>query len=378
MTKAHKAYEYRIYPTLEQIILINKTIGSSRFIYNRLLEERKNVYIDYKDDKEKLKNYKYQTPASFKEEFPWLKEVDSLALSNAQMNLKQAYSNFFTNPKHFSEPHFKGKHSAKQSYTTNNQKGSIRIIDKNTIRIPILKNLNIKLHRPLPDDVVIKSATIKRTATGKFFISICFEYEEICKAFTYDEDKVIGLDYTSNGLYTDSDGKISDYPRYYRKNEKRLAVAQKKLARRQKDGKNREKQRIKVAKISEKTKNQRKNYLHQNSRKIVNSYCVVVIEDINMKSISQCLKLGKSTLDNGFGMFRRMLEYKLHDQGKRLILVPKNFPSSKLCNVCTTKNIALKLSDRVWTCKECGTTHDRDINAAINIRNKGLELLKEA
>ena len=375
MTLVNRGYKYRIYPNKEQEILIQKTFGCARFIYNKMLENRITTYEKYKENKIELKKQKYRTPASYKGEFPWLKEVDSLALANAQMDLDKAYKNFFRDPK-VGYPKYKSKHKDRKSYTTNNQKGSIRIIDENHIRIPILKDLKIKMHRPIKENSSIKAATISQTPTGKYFISILLEYpEEKTTPINPRQEKVLGLDYSSTSLYIDDMGSESEYPKYYRQAEAKLKKEQRKLSKRKKDSKNKEKQRQKVARLHEKVANQRNDFLHKKSRQIANVYDAVIIEDINMKAISQCLNLGKSTNDNGYGKLKTYLDYKLKEQGKQLIKIDKWYPSSKQCSHCNTINKELTLSQRSWRCSTCGEDLDRDINAAINIKNEGCRIL---
>lgn len=375
MTLVNRGYKYRIYPNKNQEILIQKTFGCVRFIYNKMLENRIETYEKYKDSKTELKKQKNRTPASFKGEYPWLKEVDSLALANAQMDLDKAYNNFFKSPK-VGYPKYKSKHKDRKSYTTNNQRGSIRIIDKSHIRVPILKDIKIKMHRPLKENSSIKSATISQTPTGKYFISILVEYpEEITTPIEPRKESIIGLDYSSTSLYIDDCGEPADYPKYYRQAEEKLKREQRKLSKREKGSKNREKQRQKVAKLHEKVANQRRDFLHKESRQIANAYDAVIVEDIDMKAISQCLNLGKSTSDNGYGKLRIYLEYKLMEEGKQLIKIDKWYPSSKLCNHCKTVNKELTLSQRSWKCSNCGEELDRDINAAINIKNEGYKIL---
>jgi putative transposase len=370
----NKAYKYRIYPNPEQEILINKTFGCVRFVYNKMLANRKEIYEHFKDDKETLKKQKYLLPADLKKEFEWLKEVDSLALANAQINLQTAYKNFFRD-KSAGFPKFKSKRRDKQSYTTNNQKGTIRLINNKTIRLPKLKHMRIKLHRQLPKEAIIKSATISKTPTGKYYISILVEYETSIKPVEPKAETTLGLDYSSQSLFVDSYGNSANYPKFYRKTEDKLKKAQRKLSKRQKGSKNREKQRLKVAKLHEKAANQRKDFLHKLSRQIANACTAVVIEDLNMRGMAQSLKLAKSTNDNSFGMLKRFLAYKLAEQGKQLVKVDKWFPSSKICRFCGNKNMELTLSDRMWVCPHCGTELDRDVNAAINIKNEGCRLL---
>lgn len=370
----NKAYKYRLYPSNEQAALINKTFGCVRFVYNQMLANRKAIYEQYKDDKETLKQQKYILPASLKKEYAWLKEVDSLALANAQLNLNAAYSNFFRDKK-VGFPKFKSKHKDRKSYTTNNQNGTIRLIDTKTIRLPKLKDVTIKLHRQLHPNSLIKSATISRTATGKYHISILVEYEQNIKPITPKPETTIGLDYSSPALYVDSQANSADYPKYYRQAETKLKKEQRKLSKRKKGGKNRYKQQLKVAKLHEKVANQRKDYLHKISRQLSSDYDAVITEDINMRSLAQTLNLAKSTNDNSFGMLRTFLQYKLKDQGKQLITIDKWYPSSKLCHACGYKNNELTLNERVWICQGCGLVLHRDINAAINIKNEGCRLL---
>lgn len=370
----NKAYQYRIYPNNKQKDLICKTFGCVRFVYNQMLANRKEIYEKYKENKEELKQQKYTTPAHYKAEFVWLREVDSLALANAQLNLNIAYKNFFCD-KSVGFPKFKSKHRDRKSYTTNNQNGTIRIIDDRYVRLPKLKDIKIRLHRQLPECYKIKSATISQTSSGKYYISILTEYETNIKVSilpTYET--TIGLDYSSRALYVDSQENSADYPKFYRKSEAKLQKEQRKLSKRKKGGKNRNKQRIKVAILHEKIANQRKDFLHKRSREISNNYNAVIFEDLNMRCMAQCLNLAKSTNDNGFGKLKTFLGYKLIEQGKQIITIDKWYPSSKLCRFCGNINEKLTLTDRFWTCS-CGAVLDRDINAAINIKNEGCRLL---
>jgi putative transposase len=221
----------------------------------------------------------------------------------------------------------------------------------------------------------IKSATISKTPTGKYYISILVEVEAKIKPVEPMLETVVGLDYSSKSLFVDSEANHADYPKFYRQAEDKLKKAGRKLSKRQKGSKNREKQRRKVAKLHEKVANQRKDFLHKLSRQIANAYTAVAIEDLNMRGMAQSLNLAKSTNDNGFGMLKTFLAYKLAEQGKPLVVIDKWFPSSKMCRFCTNENKELTLSDRTWTCSHCGAELDRDINAAINIKNEGCRLL---
>ena len=361
----NKAYKFRIYPNAEQQIILAKTFGCVRFIYNQMLSDKIN---HYEETKQKLNN----TPAQYKSKFPWLKEVDSLALANAQMNLQTAYNSFFRNTK-IGFPKFKSKKSNRRSYTTNCVNGNISI-DNGFLKLPKVGLVKLKQHRLILSNYKLKSVTISQTPSGKYYASVLFEYKnQIQEQELHD---FLGLDFSMHGLYKDSNGNEPAYPRYYRQAEERLKREQRKLSLMQKGSKNRSKQRIKVANLHEKVANQRKDFLHKQSRQIVNAYDCVCIENLDMKAMSQSLNFGKSVADDGWGMFVTFLKYKLEETGKRLVKVNKFFASSQICNVCGYKNTATKnLSIRAWDCPECGAHHDRDINAAINIRNEGMRLV---
>ena len=361
----NKAYKFRIYPNSEQQVLFEKTFGCVRFIYNIMLADKIEFY---KETKQKLNN----TPAQYKNEFEWLKEVDSLALANAQMNLQTAYNNFFRDPK-IGFPKFKSKKKSKNSYTTNNQKGTISLLH-NKIKLPKVGYVKIKQHREIPSDHEIKSVTVSKTASGNYYVSILTEYFYDIPKRELSKDKALGLDYASHSFYVDSQGREADYPRFYRETQDKLAKEQRKLANMKYGSNNYQKQKVKIATIHEHIANQRKDWLHKLTHRLATEYDFICVEDINMKNMSQSLRLGKSTLDNSFGMFRTFLQYKLEEQGKRLIKIDKWFPSSKMCRFCGTVNTDLKLSDRIWTCA-CDKTLNRDENAAINILNVGLSMV---
>ncbi len=369
----NKAYKFRLYPNQEQSTLISKTFGCVRFVYNKMLAERKDTYNKYKDNKTELKKQKLPTPAKYKDEFLWLKEVDSLALANAQLNLQSAYNKFFREHKGF--PKFKSKKHPIQSYTTNNQGGNIRIKD-NKIKLPKIGWVRCKVHRQIAENEIIKSCTISRTPTGKYYVSILVEYDKEIQPIQVDKNNILGLDMDMKNLYTDSQGIKAEYPRFYRKMLDKLVVEERKLSRCKLGSNNRNKQRIKVAKLHEKVANQRKDFLHKLSKQLADNYDAVVIEDLNMQGMSQTLNLGKSVADNGWGMFTTMLKYKLEWQGKQLVKVDKWFPSSQLCSDCGFQNPETKdLSVREWICPNCGEKHNRDHNAAINIKNEGIRML---
>lgn len=325
----------------------------------------------YEENKKTLSN----TPARYKEEYPWLKDMDAYALCNEQMNLQTAFKNFFRAPGKIGYPKFKSKHKDKASYTTSNVNGVIRVVDSKYINLPKLKYLRIKMHRQIPNNYKIKSATITKTPSGNYYISILTEYESQVPVVELGKNKALGLDYSSHDFYVDSNNQVASYPRYFRKYEEKLTWEQHKLSRMVSGSHNYEKQRIRVAKIHEKIANLRLDFLHKLSSVLANQYDIICVEDLNLAGLKRSLKLGKSTSDNGFGIFRQLLTYKLLERGKLLIKIDRYFPSSKTCHNCGAINKKLKLSDRVWTCPECGSIIERDYNAALNIRDAGLALI---
>lgn len=306
------------------------------------------------------------------EDFGFLKEVDSVSLQQSLRHLDTAFQNFFRSPK-VGFPKFKSKKSNRRSYTTNCINGNIAI-ENGHIKLPKVGFVKLKQHRIVPSDYKLKSVTVSQTPSGKYYASVLFEYDNQVQERT--PQTFIGLDYSMHELYKDSNGNEPQYPRYYRQAEKKLNREQRKLSLMQKGSKNRDKQRIRVAKMHEKVANQRKDFLHKQSRQIANTYDCVCIEDLDMKAMAQSMNFGKSVSDNGWGMFTTFLQYKLADLGKRLVKVDKFFASSQICSCCGYKNASIKnLSIRAWDCPECGTHHDRDVNAAINIRNEGMRLV---
>ena len=374
MSKENRAYRFRLYPDKKQEEMLIKTFGCVRFIHNIMLSDKRECY---EATGENLRT----TPAAYKKAYEWLKEVDSLALANAQLNLERAYKNFFENPEN-GYPKFKSKHRSRMSYTTNVVNGNIRLEDKDRrIRLPKVGKVKIKVHRSIPEEWRLKSVTVTKEPSGKYYASLLFEYERDEKeTVKSDRDSIqsIGLDFSMHELYRDSNGDEPEYPRYYRKAEARLKREQRKLSKMKKGSCNRKKQQQKVAKMHEKVANQRKDFLHKESRRIANAYDVVCMEDLDMKGMSQALHFGKSVSDNGWGMFLRFVEYKLDEQGKDLVKVARAYPSSQLCHMCGYRNKKTKnLGIREWTCPVCGAHHDRDWNAAINIRKEGLRIFED-
>lgn len=372
----NRAIKYRLYPTEEQKVFFAKTFGCVRKVYNLMLSDK---IASYQNTGEFCK----ATPAMYKEKYPFLKEVDSLALANAQMNLQAAFSNFFskTRKKKNGFPKFKSFKRSKRAYTTNNKDGTVAIL-KNSIKLPKIGAVKAEIHRMPDKNWILKSATISQDRDGKYYASILFAFKEEKPTYKIDTNNAIGLDYASDGLYVDNNGNVGTNHKYYRESHAKLAKAQRKLSRmkgskkHEKKSSNYRKQLRKVNKIHRHIANQRKDNLHKLSTEIANRYDVVCIEDLNMKAMSnKGFGNGKATLDNGYGMFLPMLEYKLNERGKYFIKVDKWYPSSQLCHVCGTLHPEMKdLKIRTIRC-DCGLVIGRDQNAAINILNEGLRIL---
>ena len=367
----NKAIRYRIYPTKKQEAMFMKTFGCCRKIYNLMLSDK---IAYYRSTGKSLQT----TPAQYKKDYPFLKEVDSLALANVQKNLQSAYQKFFRKKGGF--PKFKSR-KGRNSYTTNNQKGTVAIAGEKHIRLPKIGLVKAVIHRMPDAGWVIKSATVSREKDGTYYVSLFFKFEKEIRPVK--PVNAIGLDYKSDGLYMDSNGNIGSGHKYFRESQKKLARMQKKLSRMKgsKKGeaksKNYIKQLQKISKLYRHISNQRLDYLHKKSAEIANQYDVVCVESLNMRAMSnKGFGNGKATLDNGYGMFLTMLEYKLKDRGKYFIKVDKWYPSSQICSCCG-KRKKLSLADRVYKC-ECGNVLDRDLNAAINIKREGLRLLSKA
>ncbi|RBR30978.1 IS200/IS605 family element RNA-guided endonuclease TnpB [Enterococcus cecorum] len=372
-----KAYKFRIYPTEEQEIFFAKTFGCVRKVYNLMLNDRKKAYEEVKNDPSKKMTF--PTPAKYKKEFPFLKEVDSLALANAQLHLDKAYKNFFRD-KSVGFPRFKSKKNPVQSYTTNNQNGTVALIDSKFIKVPKLKSLiRIKLHRQPKG--MIKSATISRHASGKYYISLLCKEEinELPKT-----NSAIGIDLGITDFAILSDGQKIDNNKFTSKMEKKLTREQRKLSRRAllakkkgiplSEAKNYQKQKRKVARLHEKVMNQRTDFLNKLSTEIIKNHDIICIEDLNVKGMLRNHKLARSISDVSWSSFVAKLQYKADWYGREIIKVDTWFPSSQICSECGHKDGKKPLDIREWTCPICHTHHDRDINASINILTEGLRI----
>ena len=370
-----KGLEIRLYPSKEQRVLIDRTLGCSRFVYNHVLALKKELWEDYKlSFNPNLK--------SFKEEWKFLTKVSSQALANSYMDCMTAYNNWFNS--------LKGKSKAKQSYPKFHKKGQkdsfriaatktsksydIRIEDYEHIKVPKLGSIKFRNYSNLDwSKVHIYNITIKKTKSEKYFASLCCELPE--PEYVEPKFNACGFDLGIKDFAIFDSGEVIENPKYYRKTEYRIKKTQRILSKCVKFSKNYKKIQLKLAKLHEKIKNQRKDFQHKLSRKIVNENQVIFSEDLNVKGMLKNHKLAKSITDASFGSFCNMIAYKANEQHRQYVKIGTFYPSSKLCNCCGFKYRGLKLEERFWTCPQCGTLLDRDENAAINILNEGLRIL---
>lgn len=363
----NKAYLFRIYPNKEQQNLIQKTFGSCRLVYNNILNNYKeNLKINSSD---KFSYNKYATTLpKMKDEFSFLKEVDSIALQTSVRNLADAFSRYYT--KQNEEPNFKSKKNPIQSYTTKFTNGNIKVMDKH-IQLPKLGNVKYKNKNKIEGRII--NATISKHANGKYFISILCEVEikELPKT-----NSAVGIDLGIKNLATLSDGTVYENPKFFSKLERKLARYQRKLSKRELNSQNYFKQKQKVAKLHEHIANCRKDYLHKLTTELIKNHDYICLENLDVKSLLEEKKISKSIADVSWNKFKTFLTYKAEWYGKNVIFVDRYFPSSQICHCCGLQNKKIKnLSIRTWNCPSCKTEHDRDLNAAINILNEGLKLM---
>jgi len=357
-----KAYKYRLIPNTDQKEIFLKHFGACRFVYNWSLEQKIHAY---ETDKTSLSCYDLNKMLpNLKKEFEWLIEVNAQSLQQTNKNLDSAFKRFFREKNGF--PKFKSRKNPVQSFSVpQNYKVNFK---NNRVRLPKIGWIKTKLSRTF--EGILKTATISMTATGKFFISILVEdAKEIPEKEPFGYDSTIGIDVGIKHFVTMSDGNKIDNPKFLKNSLQRLKVLQKRMSRKQKGSKNRDKARQTVALQHEKITNQCKDFLHKLTTKLVSENQAIVVESLNVTGMMKNHYLAQAIGDVSWSEFFRQLEYKCEWYGKTLLRIGQFEPSSKMCSVCGLINRDLKLSDREWTCEECGTLHDRDVNAAINIKN---------
>lgn len=367
-----RAYKYRIYPTEEQKVLFAKTFGCCRFVYNWAL----NLKITaYKERKETLGNV-YLTNLmknELKAEHDWLSEVNSQSLQSALRNLDTAYTNFFRNTKSVGFPRFKSRKSGQSFLCPQHCRVDF---NKGTLTIPKAKDIPVVLHRRFKG--TIKTVTISMTSSGKYFASVLVDtsIQEI-PTIPVRSDTTLGIDLGIKSIAVCSDGRTFENPKNFQRSLNRLKLLQKRLSRKQKGSANRNKARIRVARLQERIANRRKDNLHKITHALThdNQVRTICMENLNVKGMQRNHHLAQAIGDASFGMFLTMLEYKCRWYGVNLIKIDRFAPSSKTCGKCSYIYKGLKLSERNWTCPSCGTHHDRDLNAAYNIKEFGLQAL---
>ncbi|WP_276575868.1 IS200/IS605 family element RNA-guided endonuclease TnpB [Oceanirhabdus seepicola] len=360
--KINKAYKFRLYPNKKQIEVIEKSFGCSRFIYNHFLNQKNEVY---KDEKRCVKYTEQQNLLpSMKKEFVWLKEIDSTSLQMTLRNLDNAFKNFFHG--RADRPKFKSKRDNYKAYTSNFVNNNIDI-KKDKIKLPKLKWVKTKIHRYVEGRII--NATVTKTPSGKYFIAICVETE------IDTLEKVIGnigIDLGICHFAILSNGEKIENPKYLKKSLNKLAKEQRKLSSKQKCSNNWNKQRVKVARLHEHISNQRLDFIHKLSKRIVSENQVIVLEDLAVKNMMKNDKLAQSISDVSWYKFVTMLDYKGKWYGRKIYKIDRWYPSSKTCNNCGYILDEMPLQIREWICPKCDSIHDRDINASKNILKQGL------
>ena len=360
----------RLYPTAQQAEFFEKTFGCCRYLWNQMLADEERFYNE-------TDVHFIPTPAKYKKGAPFLKEVDSGALATVHQNLRKAFQHFFDNPSVYHHPVYKKKKNGKSSYTIYCQyypsgNGSSIYLTQEGIRLPKAGTVRARLYRKPLHWWKLKTATVSKSPSGKYFCSLMFEYAvKPPKAVRPTQETTLGLNFSLSHFYIDSNGHAANPPRWMAQSADKLARMQQRLARMQVGSQNYQQQLHKLQLLYEHIANQRKDFIHKESRRIANAWDAVCVKDTNLVEMSQALKLG-SVMDWGYGKFRVCLQYKLERLGKPYLVVEKYFPSAKTCRHCGSINDDLPPNVREWTCPACGAVLDRSRNGAENLRDQGL------
>lgn len=369
MIDMEKAFKFRIYPNKIQQVLLQKTFGCTRYIYNHFLAKR---IMLYKQDKSSMSyNQCSKELTVLKQKLTWLKEPDKDALQKSLKDLDVAYKNFFARPE-VGFPRFKSKHDRHKSYRTSYTNGNIKFLGKK-IQLPKLGKVKIKDKRTQLEGRIL-NATVSQEPDGKYYVSICCTDGNMAALAPVNHN--VGIDLGLKEFAIASDGTKYANPKYLAKSLKRLSFLQKRLSRKTKGSSNRNKARIKVARLYAKIANQRRDFLQKLSTELIRNNDVICLEDLQVKNMVRNHKLAQAISDVSWSEFIRMLSYKAEWYGRKIVKIDKFFPSSQICNCCGHKHAETRdLSVRKWACPQCGAVHDRDVNAAINILNEGLRIV---
>lgn len=361
------SYRFRIYPNEEQQAIIIRNIGHSRFLYNYLVKETNKVY-------EKTKKIIIPDITPIKKLYPFLKEADSLSLVEARNRVERAYRDKFNPNSSTNNVKPKKKTSREESYQTFRlEKGNNVYIKDGMLKVPKMKPIKMVIHRPIPDEYRLKNVSIIKGRDNKFFASILFEFDTP-SVEKIEPRKVVGLDYALKKFYVSSDGVVPEFTNNSQRHYKLRKRKYDKLNRLKKGSNNYYKQFRKARKANQKIVNCRKDMQHKLSLELAREYDFVAVERLSLKGIRKSPKYKYRVIDGAFYQFCTFLEYKMKNQGKYFVKIETQYPSSKTCHACGNKKDTLHVSERVYYCKHCGLEMDRDLNAAINIRRRGMEL----